>query len=185
LYRGIGFAVPDNIRLNSEILKAFPEMTDAEIVKLTGIQERRYAAEDETATHLAAIAAQHALARARIHVGDIDGIIMATLLPDQPVPSAASCLARHLGIKTALAFDLNAACAGWLYALEVGRSLIRAGTAHKLLVVTAELLSPNHQPERSWHGVSLRRRRRGGRAGQRRRRTPAQPDEFERRCVVL
>ncbi len=138
---GIGFAVPDNVRPNSEILKAFPKMTEAEIVKLTGIQERRFAAEDETATHLAAIAVQHALAQARLHVSEIDGIIMATLLPDQPVPSAASGLARHLGIKTALAFDLNAACAGWLYALEVGRALIRAGTARKLLVVTAELLS--------------------------------------------
>ena len=138
---GIGFAVPDNVRPNSEILKAFPKMTEEEIVKLTGIQERRFAAEDETATHLAAIAVQHALAQARLHVSEIDGIIMATLLPDQPVPSAASGLARHLGIKTALAFDLNAACAGWLYALEVGRALIRAGTARKLLVVTAELLS--------------------------------------------
>ena len=104
-------------------------------------RKRRFAAEDETATHLAAIAVQHALAQAHLHVGEIDGIIMATLLPDQPVPSAASGLARHLGIKTALAFDLNAACAGWLYALEVGRALIRAGTAHRLLVVTAELLS--------------------------------------------
>ena len=138
---GIGFAVPDNVRPNSEILKAFPKMTEAEIVKLTGIQERRYAADDETATHLAAIAVQHALAQARLHVSEIDGIIMATLLPDQPVPSAASGLAKLLGIKTALAFDLNAACAGWLYALEVGRALIRAGTARKLLVVTAELLS--------------------------------------------
>jgi 3-oxoacyl-(acyl-carrier-protein) synthase III len=138
---GIGFAVPENVRANSEILKAFPHMTEAEIVKLTGIQERRYAAEDETATHLAAIAVQHALAQARLHVSEIDGIIMATLLPDQPVPSAASGLAKHLGLKTALAFDLNAACAGWLYALEVGRALIRTGTARRLLVVTAELLS--------------------------------------------
>ena len=138
---GIGFAVPHNVRPNSEILKAFPKMTEAEIVKLTGIQERRYAAEDETATHLASIAVQHALAQARLHVSEIDGIIMATLLPDQPVPSAASGLAKLLGIRTALAFDLNAACAGWLYALEVGRALIRAGTARKLLVVTAELLS--------------------------------------------
>jgi len=138
---GIGFAVPDNIRPNSEILKAFPNMTEAEIVKLTGIQERRYAAEDETATNLGATAALHALARAGVQAGEIDGVIMATLLPDQPVPSAASSLARRLGIKKALAFDLNAACAGWLYAIEVGRALIRAGTAHKLLVVTAELLS--------------------------------------------
>ena len=150
---GIGFAVPDNIRPNSEILKAFPEMTEADIVKLTGIQERRYALEDETATHLAAIAVRHALARARIHVGEIDGIIMATLLPDQPVPSAASSLARHLGIETVLAFDLNAACAGWLYALEVGRALIRAGTAHRLLVVTAELLSRITNPND--HGTAF------------------------------
>jgi 3-oxoacyl-(acyl-carrier-protein) synthase III len=150
---GIGFAVPDNIRPNSEILKAFPNMTEAEIVKLTGIQERRYASEDETATALGAIAAQHALDRAHIPVGEIDGIIMATLLPDQPVPSAASSLARHLGIKTALAFDLNAACAGWLYALEVGRALIRAGTAHKILVVTAELLSRITNPND--HGTAF------------------------------
>lgn len=138
---GIGFAVPENIRPNSEILKAFPKTTEAEIVKLTGIQERRYAAEDETATHLGSIAARHALAQAGLQVGEIDGIIMATLLPDQPVPSAASGLARQLGMKNALAFDLNAACAGWLYALEVGRALIRAGTARRMLVVTAELLS--------------------------------------------
>jgi 3-oxoacyl-(acyl-carrier-protein) synthase III len=138
---GIGFAVPDNIRPNSEILKAFPKTTEAEIVKLTGIQERRHATEDETATNLAAIAVQHALDQARLKAGDVDGIIMATLLPDQPVPSAASGLARQLGMKNALAFDLNAACAGWLYALEVGRALIRAGTARRLLVVTAELLS--------------------------------------------
>jgi 3-oxoacyl-(acyl-carrier-protein) synthase III len=150
---GIGFAVPDNVRPNSEILKAFPKMTEAEIVKLTGIQERRHAAEDETATHLAAIAVQHALAQARLHVSEIDGIIMATLLPDQPVPSAASGLARNLGIKTALAFDLNAACAGWLYALEVGRALIRAGTARKLLVVTAELLSRITNPND--HGTAF------------------------------
>ncbi|HUJ42222.1 MAG TPA: beta-ketoacyl-ACP synthase 3 [Opitutaceae bacterium] len=144
---GIGFAVPENVRPNSEILKAFPKMTDAEIVKLTGIQERRYAGEDETATRLAAVAVRHALAQARLHVSEIDGIIMATLLPDQPVPSAASGLAKHLGIKTALAFDLNAACAGWLYALEVGRALIRSGTARKLLVVTAELLSRITNPK--------------------------------------
>ena len=150
---GIGFAVPENVRSNSEILKAFPKMTDAEIVKLTGIQERRCATGDETATDLAAIAVRHALAQARLHVSEIDGIIMATLLPDQPVPSAASGLARQLGIKTALAFDLNAACAGWLYALEVGRSLIRAGTARKLLVVTAELLSRITNPND--HGTAF------------------------------
>jgi len=144
---GVGYAIPSGIRSNAEILKGFPNMTEAEVVKLTGIRERRYAANGETATSLAATAVQHALEQARIDVKEIDGVIMATLLPDQPVPSAASALAKHLGVPHALAFDLNAACAGWLYALEVGRAFIRSGTAKKLLVVTAELLSRITNPK--------------------------------------
>lgn len=144
---GVGYAVPANIRANSEILKAFPDRTEDEIVRLTGIKERRYAAEDESATDLAAAAATHALRQAGMAVEQIDGIILATIIPDQPVPSMASALARRLGIPRALAFDLNAACSGWLYALEVGRSLIRAGTARNIIVVTAELLSRITNPE--------------------------------------
>jgi 3-oxoacyl-[acyl-carrier-protein] synthase III len=144
---GVGYAVPTTVRANSEILKAFPDRTEEEIVRLTGIKERRYAAEHESATDLAAIAVNHALAQAGIAVEQIDGIILATIIPDQPVPSMASALARQLGIPRALAFDLNAACSGWLYALEVGRSLIRSGTAKNLIVVTAELLSRITNPE--------------------------------------
>lgn len=138
---GVGYAVPKNVRPTSEILKAFPDRTEEEMIKLTGIRERRYANGGETATSLAATAVQHALAQARLPVDQIDGIIMATILPDQPVPSMASALAKLLGIPRALAFDLNAACSGWLYALEVGRAFIRSGTAKNLIVVTAELLS--------------------------------------------
>src|SRR5580700_11339357 len=144
---GVGYAVPTQIRANSEILKAFPHRTEQEMVRLTGIRERRHAANDESATDLAAIAVQHALAQARMHVSRIDGIIMATLLPDQPVPAAASALARQLGIPKALAFDVNAACSGWLYALEIGRAFIRCGTAKNLVVVTAELLSRITNPQ--------------------------------------
>ena len=117
------------------------------MIRLTGIKERRYAAEDESATALAAIAVNHALDQANMKIGQIDGVIMATILPDQPVPSMASALARELGIPRALAFDLNAACSGWLYGLEVGRSLIRCGSANNLIVVTAELLSRITNPE--------------------------------------
>lgn len=138
---GVGYAIPSGVRSNSEILKAFPAMTEAEVIKLTGIRERRFAAEGETATSLAVTAVQHALEQANLDVKEIDGVIMATLIPDQPVPAMASALAKQLGIPRALAFDLNAACAGWLYALEVGRAFIRSGTAKKLIVVTAELLS--------------------------------------------
>ncbi len=138
---GVGYAVPKNVRPTSEILKAFPGRTEAEMHKLTGIHERRYADADESAASLAATAARHALAQAGLAASDLDGIVLATIIPDQPVPSMASALARLLGCPKALAFDVNAACSGWLYALEVGRAFIRAGTAKTVLVVTAELLS--------------------------------------------
>jgi len=144
---GVGFAVPKGIRANSEILKAFPNRTEDEIVRLTGIRERRFAGEDESATSLAVTAVQHALEQAGVPVDQIDTIIMATIIPDQPVPSAASALAERLGIPRAAAFDLNAACSGWLYALEVGRSLILGGTSSNVVVVTAELLSRITNPQ--------------------------------------
>src|SRR5471032_3249109 len=144
---GVGFEVPKNIRANSEILKAFPNRTEEEIVRLTGIEERRYADDDESATALAAVAVEHALEQASIKVAEIDTIIMATIIPDQPVPSMASALAKHLGIPRCAAFDLNAACSGWLYALEVGRSLILSGSAKNVIVVTAELLSRITNPQ--------------------------------------
>jgi 3-oxoacyl-(acyl-carrier-protein) synthase III len=144
---GIGYAVPRNVRSNSEILKAFPGKTDEDIVAITGISQRYYAGPEESATSLATIAVNHALAMSGVPLSEIDGVIMATLIPDQPVPSAASALAKHLGLRRALAFDLNAACSGWLYALEVGRAFIRSGTARKLIVVTAELLSRITNPK--------------------------------------
>jgi 3-oxoacyl-[acyl-carrier-protein] synthase-3 len=144
---GVGYAVPAKVRANSEILAHFPQRTEDEVVRLTGIKERRYASENESATDLAVIAVQHALKQAGMTASQIDGVIMATLIPDQPVPSMASALARRLGIPRALAFDLNAACSGWLYALEVGRTFILGGTARNLIVVTAELLSRITNPQ--------------------------------------
>lgn len=144
---GIGYAVPKNIRPTSEILKAFPGRTEAEMHKLTGIHERRYADADESATSLAATAVGQALKQAGVDPAQIDGIILATIIPDQPVPSMASALAKLLGCPKALAFDVNAACSGWLYALEVGRAFIRGGTAKTIVVVTAELLSRITNPE--------------------------------------
>ena len=144
---GVGFAVPSGIRANSEILKAFPNRTEDDIVRLTGIKERRFATDDESATALAAIAVAHALAQSQMQATEIDTIIMATIIPDQPVPSMASALAAQLGVPRAAAFDLNAACSGWLYALEVGRALILGGAARNVIVVTAELLSRITNPQ--------------------------------------
>ncbi|MBD5782597.1 beta-ketoacyl-ACP synthase 3 [Pelagicoccus sp. NFK12] len=144
---GIGYAVPQNMRSNAEILKQFPGKTEEEIVKVTGIQQRYVISEGESATSLASKATRHALKMAGLEVSDIDAVVVATLLPDHPVPGAASILARELGVESALAFDLNAACSGWLYALEVGRSLIYGGTAKNILVVTAEILSRITNPK--------------------------------------
>lgn len=144
---GVGFAVPKNIRSTKDVLKEFPGRTEAEMIKLTGIRERRYAGEGETATDLAVTAVEHALEQSGVELASIDGVIMATLIPDQPVPAMASALAQKLGINSALAFDLNAACSGWLYALEVGRSLILGGGPKRVLVVTAELLSRITNPK--------------------------------------
>jgi 3-oxoacyl-[acyl-carrier-protein] synthase-3 len=144
---GIGFAAPVTVKANSEILKAFPNRTDAEIVRLTGIKERRCATDDESATALAAEACNRALSQSGLDIKKIDGIIMATLIPDQPVPSMASALAKLLGIPHVFAFDLNAACSGWLYALEVGRAFLHSGTSKHVLVVTAELLSRITNPQ--------------------------------------
>jgi 3-oxoacyl-(acyl-carrier-protein) synthase III len=144
---GVGYAVPQNVRSTKDVLKEFPGRTEDEMIKLTGIRERRYAGEGETATDLAVKAVEHAIEQSGVDLASIDGVIMATLIPDQPVPAMASALAQKLGINSALAFDLNAACSGWLYALEVGRSLILGGGPKNLLVVTAELLSRITNPK--------------------------------------
>jgi 3-oxoacyl-[acyl-carrier-protein] synthase-3 len=143
---GIGYALPKNVRSNQEILKAFPGKTEQEMIKVTGIRQRYVISDGESATSLATEASRNALEMAGLKTSDIDGVIVATLLADQPVPGAASALAKVLGIGKALAFDLNAACSGWLYALEVGRAFIRSGTAKNVLVVTAEILSAITNP---------------------------------------
>lgn len=143
---GVGYAVPRNVKTNEEIVKAFPGKTVDEMVKVTGIRQRYVISEGESATSLATEATQRALGMAGMEISSIDAVIVATLLPDQPVPGAASALAKNLGIGKALAFDLNAACSGWLYALEVGRTFIRGGTAKNVLVVTAEILSTITNP---------------------------------------
>ncbi len=144
---GVGYAVPKLVRSTKDVLKEFPGRTEEEMIKLTGIRERRYADEGETATDLAVTAVQHAVEQAGIELSAIDGVIMATLIPDQPVPAMASALAKKLGVPKALAFDLNAACSGWLYALEVGRSLMLGGGPKNVIVVTAELLSRITNPK--------------------------------------
>jgi 3-oxoacyl-[acyl-carrier-protein] synthase-3 len=110
------------------------------IVQRTGIRERRQAAPHEATSDLACEAAVRCLDRANASAGDIDLIIVATMTPDSPIPSTACYLQRRLGGRAA-AFDVSAACAGFMYALVTGMQFVKTGCARQVLVVGAEVMT--------------------------------------------
>ncbi|AEI13818.1 3-oxoacyl-(acyl-carrier-protein) synthase 3 [Flexistipes sinusarabici DSM 4947] len=136
---GTGSFFPDKILTNEDLEKMVDTSSDW-IVTRTGIQERRIA-ENETCCEMAAKAAKEALKSANINAADIDGIIMATFTPDTVMPSGACRLQHMLGIKKGFAFDVSAACTGFIYAAGVADSLIKNRMADNILVVGAEKLS--------------------------------------------
>ena len=138
---GVGYAVPANIRANSEILKAFPDRTEEEMIHLTGIKERRIAPENICTSDLAVQAARRAMEQAGIRAEEINLIICATITPDMPFP-ATGCIIQHkLGAIHSAAFDVEAACSGFLFGLEIGQQFITSGTYDTVLVVGCEKLS--------------------------------------------
>ncbi len=116
---------------------------DAWIVEQTGIRERRFAdpGSGETTSWMGAQAARICLERRGISPGDVDGIILATVTPDQPIPSASCMLQEHLGAHRAWANDMVAACSGFLYALAQATAFVRSGMADRILVVGSETMS--------------------------------------------
>ncbi|TFH17319.1 MAG: ketoacyl-ACP synthase III [Lentisphaerales bacterium] len=138
--KGTGSYLPSRVMKNTDLEKMV-STTDEWIVTRTGITERRIAAEDEAVSDMAAVAARGALESAGIAARDVDAIIVATATPDMPFPSSA-CLVQHLiGAKRAFSFDIEAACSGFVYALETGRCLIQAGSARTVLVIGSEKFS--------------------------------------------
>ena len=137
---GVGSFVPARVMTNAE-LATLVETSDEWITSRTGIKERRIAAADEFTSDMAFHAAERALASAGVTPGQIDLIIVATITPDMLFPSTA-CLVQHkLGAKKAMAFDIEAACSGFVYALEIGRKFIESGSATNVLVIGAEKIS--------------------------------------------
>jgi 3-oxoacyl-[acyl-carrier-protein] synthase-3 len=137
---GVGSYVPERILTNQELEKMV-ETSDEWITSRTGIKERRIAAKDEFTSDMAANAARKALAFAGVTPDQIDLIIVATITPDMLFPSTA-CLVQHkLGARKAIAFDIEAACSGFVYALEIGRQFVQSGSAGTVLVVGAEKIS--------------------------------------------
>ena len=137
---GVGSYVPERILTNAELEKMV-ETSDEWITTRTGIKERRIAAVGEFTSDLAAKAAERAMKMAGVTADQIDLIIVATLTPDMPFPSTACLVQRKLGAARAAAFDIEAACSGFIYALEIGQQFILSRTYETVLVVGAEKLS--------------------------------------------
>lgn len=137
---GTGAYAPKRILTNQD-LEQMVATTDAWITDRTGIKERRIAAEGETTSDMAVVAARHALAMADCRAEDLDMIIVGTISADMPLPSCAVMVQAKLGAHRAFAFDLSAACAGSLFGLSIADQFVRSGKAKRVLVVGAELLS--------------------------------------------
>src|SRR6184192_4269262 len=136
----VGSYVPCKVLTNSDLEKMV-ETSDEWITSRTGIKERRICCADEFTSDLAANAARRAMEKAGVKAEQIVLIIVATVTPDMPFPSTA-CLVQHkIGAKRAAAFDLEAACSGFIYALEIGQQFIMSRTYDTVLVIGAEKLS--------------------------------------------
>lgn len=136
---GWGTALPRR-RVTNDDLAAYLDTSDDWIAERSGIRERRWAGPGESTGPLALAAAWAALARAGVAPTDLDVVVVATATPDTPMPSTASQVAAELG-ATAGAFDVNAACAGFVYALTVASGLISGGVARTALVIGADTMT--------------------------------------------
>ena len=130
-----------NAELAAELATKGVETSDEWIVERTGIRARHFAAPDVSSSDLAVKAARHALEAAGRQASDIDLIIVATSTPDMVFPSAACIVQNKLGIAGCPAFDIQAVCSGFVYALTVADALIKTGSATKALVIGAEVFS--------------------------------------------
>jgi 3-oxoacyl-[acyl-carrier-protein] synthase-3 len=137
---GLGTYVPDRVLTNAE-LEVMVETTDEWIRSRTGITERRIAAEGQTTSDLAAEAAKRALVAAGMTADGLDAIVMATITPDWPFPGTSCAVQQKIGANKAFAFDISAACSGFVYALAVAQGLIASGQAKRVLAIGAEKLS--------------------------------------------
>ena len=137
---GVGSYVPERIVTNADLEKTV-DTTDEWITTRTGIRERRIAAADEFTSDLGAKAALKAMAKAGVTGDQIQLIIVATITPDMTFPSTAALIQQKIGALRAAAFDIEAACSGFIYALEIGQQFIMSRTYDTVLVIGAEKLS--------------------------------------------
>lgn len=137
---GTGSYAPEKVLTNADLEKIV-DTTDEWITSRTGIKERRIAADDQATSDLATQAALAAMENAGITAEDIDLIVCATISPDTFFPSTACYVQKNIGAKNAVAFDISAACAGFLYALQIARHFLNFGNRKTALIIGAEKLS--------------------------------------------
>ncbi|MEE7626959.1 beta-ketoacyl-ACP synthase III [Methylobacter sp. Wu8] len=137
---GTGGYLPEEVRTNEQISQTV-DTSDSWIFERTGIKSRRIAGADETASSMAEIAARQAIEAAACDPNEIDLIIVATGTPDRVYPSTGCLLQQRLGIKNCVAFDVQAACSGSIFALSIADQYIKSGAAKKVLVVGTEICS--------------------------------------------
>jgi 3-oxoacyl-[acyl-carrier-protein] synthase III len=137
---GVGSYVPERVLTNADLEKMV-DTSDDWIVSRTGIRERRLAAAGECTSDLAAKAAARAMQDAGVTADQIDLIIVATITPDMIFPSTACLVQQKIGARRAAAFDLEAACSGFIYGLHVGSQFIHTGAYRTVLVIGAEKIS--------------------------------------------
>lgn len=135
-----GGYLPEKIMTNHDLAKIV-DTSDEWITQRSGIKERRIAAEGETTGDMAVHAAREAMARAGVAPADIGGVIVATTTPDLTFPSVAVKVQADLDIPAGIAFDVQAVCSGFIYALSIADSMIRTGAAKRFLVIGAEKMS--------------------------------------------
>ncbi len=138
--RSTGSYLPERIVTNADMEKLV-DTTDEWIVQRTGIKQRHIAAENETTADMAIAAARKALAASGLQPSEIDGVIVATTTPDQTFPSVAVKVQAALGLPKGLAFDVQAVCTGFVYALTVANNFIQLGQTKRMLVIGAEKMS--------------------------------------------
>lgn len=137
---GLGIYAPEKVMTNADWEKLV-DTSDEWIRTRTGIKERRYVKEGQGTSDLAVEAAKNALKDAGMTAEDVDFIILATCTPDYRAQNASSLVQAKLGAKNAAAFDLSAACSGFIYALSIGKSMIQTGMYKNILVIAAESVS--------------------------------------------
>lgn len=140
IVEGVGHYLPERVVPNT-YFESFLETTDEWIKTRSGIERRHFAADDQTTSDLAVRAARQALDNAGCTADDIDGILVATSTPDLTFPSVATMVQNELGMTRGFGFDVQAVCAGFIYALANANALIVSGQAKRLLVIGAETFS--------------------------------------------